>query len=104
MKKFLVYKCIVEKHILADDVSQHSFTAICHEVEVMRAPVIGEELQDQRWFSGPLTKVIWDVDKQCFYARVADERPYIEGDTDFHHDWMIQNYLQQGWTVCSQVQ
>jgi hypothetical protein len=97
-----MFKCIVEKHILNDDVSKHTFTALCYEVDVAQAPKIGDELQHERWFSGPLVKVIWDMDDQCFYARVADERPFIQGATDFNHDWMIQNYQQQGWVVCSQ--
>jgi len=97
-----MFKCIVEKHILNDDISSDHFTALCYEVPVSRAPEIGHELHHHRWFSGPLTKVIWDIDEQCFYARVADERPYIQGGTDFNHEWIIQNYLHQGWFVCGQ--
>lgn len=97
-----MYKCIVEKHILDDDISRNTYTALCYEVDVAQAPEIGDELRDERWFSGPLVKVIWDIGVNCFYARVADERPYIQGSIDFNHDWMVQNYLQQGWIVCSQ--
>jgi hypothetical protein len=61
---------------------------------------LGQELKENRWFSGPVIHIIWDADVACFYVRVEDEKPHICGVDEFNHDWLVGNYKQQGWVDC----
>jgi hypothetical protein len=95
-----MYKCLVEKRILNDENNNNDYTALCYELEIEQAPVLGQELRDNRWFSGPVIDTIWDADEHCFYARVEDEAPHLRGMDEFSHDWLVTNYRQQGWIDC----
>ena len=95
-----MYKCYVEKRILSDTVDRNNYTALCYELELEQAPVLGRELKRNRWFSGPIIQIIWDADEACFYARVADEIPHFRGADEFSHDWLVGNFKQQGWSEC----
>jgi len=95
-----LYKCFVEKRILSDRNDANDYTALCYELEIKQAPVLGQELKENRWFSGPIIRVIWDEDEECFYVRVEDERPHFRGFDEFSHDWLVGNYKQQGWVDC----
>ena len=95
-----MYKCYVEKRILSDRGDSNDYTALCYELEINYAPVLGQELRQNRWFSGPAIHTIWNVDDECFHVRVEDERPHLRGAGEFSHDWLVNNYQQQDWVVC----
>lgn len=95
-----LYQCRVEKRILNDSRDNSAYTALCYELELSDAPIVGRELRENRWFSGPLTHVVWDTEEDRFHVRVADEQPFIQGAEEFDHDWMVLHFRQQGWVLC----
>ncbi len=97
-----MYKCYVEKRILSDCRDSNDYTPLCYQLEIERAPILGQELKEKRWFSSPVIHIIWDADEECFYVRVADEIPHFRGTEEFNHDWLVGNFKQQGWEDCPQ--
>jgi hypothetical protein len=95
-----MYKCCVEKRILSDRREYNDYTSLCYELEIEHAPMLGQELRKRRWFSGPVIRIIWDEDEECFYVRVEDEVPHLRGADEFSHDWLVRNYKHQGWVDC----
>jgi len=92
-----MYQCHVEKRIWRSPDKAVGFTRLYFNLEVTEAPKIGFELNEGRWFSGPLNFVIWDVDDECFVCRTADEYPVHDRDYDYSYEWLVENFLLQGW-------
>ena len=95
-----MYRCRVEKRIYS---APAAFTRLCYELDLAQAPELGRELSDGRWFSGPLIFVVWNVDEACFNCRVQDESPVSDVVYDYSHDWLVQNYLHEGWRQCPEL-
>lgn len=94
--------CRVEKRIWRDRDEKVDFTCVYYELDVGDAPARGTELADGRWFSGPLTAVIWNSDAERFNCRVEDEEPCFDRDYDYSHEFLLENALMQGWQLCDQ--
>lgn len=94
-----MYKCRVEKRILQSILDHNHYTSLQYELVVDVAPERGGVLQDGQWYSGPLTKVIWATDDECFYCRVKDEFPFMQGCDDYSHDWIVETYQREGWLL-----
>lgn len=96
-KGWTMYRCEVELRVWRSAGASSGHTLLRHVLEVAESPKVGLELHEGRWFSGTLTRVVWNVDKECFHCRVADELPLQDRDYDYSHDWLVANFLQQGW-------
>jgi hypothetical protein len=96
-----MYKCRVEKRVLRNATNHSDYTALHYDLEVVIAPECGHVLQDHQWYSGPLTKVIWAVDDECFHCRVEDDYPFSQGREHYSHDWIVENYQKEGWLLCA---
>ncbi|MFA7096486.1 MAG: hypothetical protein WC383_08405 [Gammaproteobacteria bacterium] len=92
--------CRVEKRVWKDRGKQSDYTCLYYELDVGAPPQRGAQLRHGRWFSGPLTFVIWNVDDRQFKCRVADEVPGADHDYDYSHDFLVQNALHEGWKIC----
>jgi hypothetical protein len=73
------------------------YTRLYFDLDVESAPKVGHEINEGRWFSGPLNFVIWDLDDERFICRVEDEFPVYERDYDYSYEWLVENFLLQGW-------
>ena len=94
-----MYKCRVEKRVCHNVNDINDYTALQYELELVTAPQPGEVLKDDQWFSGPLIKVIWAVDEDCFHCRVEDEFPFSQGYETYSHEWIVSSYQQDGWSL-----
>ncbi len=94
-----MYKCRVEKRVRQNVTDINDYTALQYELELEAAPQPGEVLKDGLWYSGPLTKVIWAVDKDRFHCRVEDDFPYTQGYETYSHEWIVNIYQQDGWSL-----
>ena len=92
-----MYPCRVEKRIWREPDHDSDVTRLIYDLEVDEAPVVGYELNEGRWYSGPISFVIWDEDDECFVCKTEDEYPVEERDCEFSYEWIIDNYLMQGW-------
>jgi hypothetical protein len=92
-----MYPCRVEKRIWREPDRSSGYTRLFFNLEVEERPNVGIELQDGRWFSGPLNFVIWDLDNERFICKVEDEFPVFDRDYDYSYEWIVENYLLQGW-------
>ncbi len=96
-----MYKCHIEKRILRNVTNKNDYTSLQYKLEVAAAPKRGHVLQDGQWYSGPLTKVIWALDEECFHCRVEDEFPFSQGREHYSHDWIVETYQKEGWLLCT---
>lgn len=94
-----MYKCRVEKRVRHNVSNKNDYTALHYELELEATPQPGEILQDGAWYSGPLTSVIWAIDEVCFHCRVEDEFPFSQGYESYSHDWIVNTYQQDGWSL-----
>lgn len=94
-------RCHVEKRIRTEAGAIDDYTCLFYDLDVAATPERGCELHEGRWFSGPLTFVVWNVDEERFKCRVADERPGSDGIFDYNHDFLVQNALHEGWHLCT---
>lgn len=92
-----MYPCRVEKRVWREPDRSSGYTRLLFHTEVESAPVVGLELQDGRWRSGPVNFVIWDLVNERFVCRVEDEFPGFDLDNDYSHEWTVENFLLQGW-------
>jgi len=92
-----MYQCHVEKRVWRDPEQTSGYTRLYFNLEVDEVPKVGIELQHGRWFSGQLSFVIWDVDEERFVCRVGDEYPVQDRDYDYSYEWIVENFLLQGW-------
>ncbi len=94
-------RCRVEKRIWKDRLKSSDYTCLCYELEVADTPARGSELHEGRWFSGPVSSVIWNVDEACFHCRVEDEAPSIDRDYEYTHEFLVENAVSEGWRPCA---
>ena len=94
-----MYRCHVEKRIWQDVLKTSTYTLVYHDLEMAEAPEIGDQLNDSRWYSGPLTHVVWNVDDEVFNCRVDDEAPSIDADYEYGYEFIVENALMEGWKV-----
>lgn len=92
-----MYQCHVEKRVWRNTDHSHGCTRLFFDLEVEAAPEVGYELNVDRWFSGPLGFVTWDNEKQRFVCSVSDEYPSRDRDYTYSYEWIVENYLLQGW-------
>ncbi len=92
-----MYLCHVEKLVWRQAGQRGGYTPVGFDLEVAEPPRPGGELHLGRWFSGPLTFVVWDLDAERFECRVADEEPHTDLGEHFDHDFLLQNALWEGW-------
>lgn len=92
-----MYKCHVEKRVWWDGDQSSDFTPFYYDLDVAQKPELGHQLRDGRWFSGPLTFVVWNVDDECFHCRVVDEKPSADMTYEYSHEFLVENALQEGW-------
>lgn len=92
--------CRVEKRIWRDADRASDYTCLFYELDVGDAPERGSELHEGRWFSGPLTQVLWNVDDGFFHCRVDDELPCADCTFDYDHGFLVDNAVQEGWRIC----
>lgn len=92
--------CRVEKRVWRDAGKASDYTCLYYELDVDGAPERGVQLHEGRWFSGPLTFVIWSTDDAQFKCRVVDETPCTDGVYDYSHDFLVENALLEGWKTC----
>ncbi|WP_455206929.1 hypothetical protein [Kaarinaea lacus] len=92
-----MYKCRVEKRIRHHATNPSDYTSLRYELDVEIAPERGHVLKDGKWYSGPITNVIWSIHDGCFHCRVKDELPFIQDNEDYSHDWLVETYQQEGW-------
>lgn len=96
-----MYQCRVEKRILKSMTNRSEYTVLNYELKLAAAPERGQILKDGRWYSGPLTSVIWAIDEQCFRCRVEDEFPFVQGYEHYSHDWIVETLQLEGWSLCT---
>lgn len=96
-----MYKCRVEKRILHSAINKNQYTSLQYELKLEVAPERGQVLKDGQWYSGPLTTVIWAIDEDCFHCRVVDEFPFLQGHENYSHEWIVETYQRDGWSLCA---
>lgn len=94
-----MYKCRVEKRILHSAINKNQYTSLQYELKIEVAPERGQVLKDGQWYSGPLTTVIWAIDEDCFHCRVEDEFPFLQGHENYSHEWIVETYQRDGWSL-----
>lgn len=94
-------RCRVEKRVWRDAQRVTDYTCLYYELRVGDTPQRGQELVQGRWFSGPLTMVVWNRDDRQFKCRVDDEVPCFDATYDYSHDFLVENALEQGWRICA---
>lgn len=97
-----MYKCQIEKRVYQNITNKNDYTALYYELELETAPQPGQVLKDGQWYSGTLTTVIWAIDDECFDCRVEDEFPFTQGHETCSHDWIVQTYQQDGWSISAE--
>ncbi len=93
-------RCRVEKRIWQHPTRNSDYTCLYYELEVSDAPERGRELRDGRWFSGPLSSIVWSAVDEQFKCRVPDEVPLASPEEEYSHDFLVENALQEGWQIC----
>ncbi|SCZ64192.1 hypothetical protein [Thiohalomonas denitrificans] len=93
-------RCHVEKRVWHDPEKLTDYTCLYYQLEVTEAPELGEELIERRWYSGPLTFVVWNPEDESFKCRVDDETPCTDATYDYSPEFLVENALQQGWRIC----
>ena len=94
-----MYACRVEKRVWYTPERNSGYSRLSFNLEVESAPKVGLELYEGPWYSGPVKFVVWDVDNERFVCRAEDEFPVYDQGYDFSYDWIMQNYLMQGWQL-----
>ncbi len=92
-----MYPCRVEKRIWSKTDHDSDYTHLIYELELDEVPVVGIELSEGRWDSGPLNFIIWDEGDERFICRTEDEYPVDDRDNEYSYEWIVDNYLLQGW-------
>lgn len=92
-----MYSCRVEKLVWRTPERTSGYNRLIFNLEVESPPKVGLELNEGCWFSGPVKFVIWDVDNERFVCKADDEFPVYDRDGDFSYEWLLENYLMQGW-------
>ena len=92
-------RCRVEKRVWRDPYEGSDCTCLYYELEVEEAPVRGNGLNEGRWFFGPVSFVIWDIDRERFNCRVEDEVPCADGDFVYTYEFLVENAIAEGWKV-----
>ena len=92
-----MYTCRIEKRVWREPDHSSDCTVLFYELENETPPKVGMEVNEGRWYSGPLTFVIWNVDDERFLCRAEDEYPVSDRDYDYSYEWIVENFLLQGW-------
>ena len=92
-------RCRVEKRVWRDPFKTSDFTCLYYELEVDETPRRGHELNEGRWYSGPVNFVIWDLDAEQFNCRVDDEVPCADQDFEYSYEFLVENAVAEGWKV-----
>ena len=79
------------------DKSGENVKRLFREVEVPFVPFVGLSISSNGWESGPLESIRWDIDKELFIGRVADERPGEYGDSYINGSELLEIMLDNGW-------
>lgn len=96
-----MFKCRVEKRIHKSVANKNDYTLLKYELEIETVPELGQVLKDGQWYSGPLKNVIWAIDDHCFHCRVGDEFPFVQGHENFSHEWIVETFQREGWSLCA---
>jgi len=106
MFSVIVYKYIWDGNDI-DTAKAHALLA--REMSVPFPPFIGLELSEETtnrllWFCGPITEVKWDNSKGRFTCFVKAEYPFSSGGCDYSFSWLVDDDLQNGWTLLGKKQ
>lgn len=92
-------RCRVEKRVWRDPYKSSDYTCLYYELDVDDEPRRGCELNEGRWFSGPVSFVIWDTDRERFSCRVEDEVPCADADFEYTYEFLVENAIAEGWRI-----
>jgi hypothetical protein len=80
----LSYKVHVTKSIWTNDERTELLDSLYYDLELPFVPFIGLQLQRDGWHCGPIERVAWDGDEECFRVEAQGRTPDDEdmGDAE----------------------
>lgn len=77
-------------------------TTYFYDVTLEFAPFYGLEIHSAQWRSGSITRILWSIDKKCFYCYTDDEYPQHSTNDptlDFDEIFLKERCLRNGWKL-----
>lgn len=90
-----MYKCQISKAIWSDDQKNEIYEVLVKEFFLPFPPFLGLDVRYGSFYTGNITSITWDVDKEIFGLGTKDEFPWKDDDGHLHTAEEIKKYYVQ---------